>query len=144
MLDQVYVSCIAFIAITFSASVEFFFIFGAIVNVQSANDHVFACRVHIFGIFVQAVITCELIVVHVSVIFHGSDVIILGVGTIYLVVCTYTQLYVQSNFGVNTSHAALAVGIIPTPSLHKPHPNPLLTGEETWLYATLHSYIANT
>jgi len=95
------------------------------INVQSVNDHVFACNVHIFGIFVQFVITCEIIVVHVNVISHGSDVIILGVGTIYLVVCTYTQLYVQSNFGVSISHAALAEFI-------------------TGLYATFHSYIANT
>jgi len=99
------------------------------VNVQSVNDHVFACKVHIFGMFIQEVITCELIVIHVNTRSHGSDVIILGVGIIYFVVCTYTQLYVQSNFGVNTSPAALAVGIIEATSLHKPHPNPLLTGE---------------
>jgi len=87
------------------------------VNVQSVNDHVFACKLHIFGIFIQFVITCELIVVHVNTRFHGSDVIILGVGIIYFVVCTYTQLYVQSNFGVKTSPAALAVGIIEATSL---------------------------
>jgi len=36
---------------------------------------------------------------------------------IYFLVSTYTQLYVQSNFGVNTSPAALAVGIIEATSL---------------------------